>query len=301
MSLPQRPRRVAVVGGTHGNEKSGAWVVRAMREQPDRFRRPGLEVAHLLANVEAERRNLRYVDRDLNRCFGPELSDPTDFPEARERRRAREIAAQLGAPDLLVDVHNTTSAMGITWILTDANPWVWWLASRALALDARVRILRTPETPRTNVFLPSLGAGEITLEIGAVAHGTHSHWAAEAAIRQVESILDHLAEAPPGFDPRESLREASFEYFLGQPSVDYPRDPDGSVAAVIHRDFVGRDYLPLRDGAPVFHDPLRDATIVHRGETVHPVFVGEAAYVEKGIAYTPTLLRPWDGGREVIA
>lgn len=300
MTAFPRPRHVAVVGGTHGNEKSGVWTIRAMRSQPDRFRRNGLRVESLLANPEAEARNLRYLDRDLNRCFGPELEAPSDGLIALERRRAREIRDALGVPDLVVDIHNTTSAMGITWILTDENPWVWWLASQAIGHDDRVRILRTPETPATNVFLPSLGRGEITLEIGAVAHGTHSHWAAQAAISQVEWILDRLAGIEDDFDPIPVLRSADFPYFLGQPSVDYPRDSEGRISATIHEGFLGRDYQPVAAGAPLFHDPVHRRDILHAGPTFHPVFVGEAAYVEKGIAYTPTLLRSWNGGTEVL-
>lgn len=300
MTSLRRPRHVAVVGGTHGNEKSGVWTIRAMRATPDRFRRPGLRVETLLANPPAEERNLRYLDRDLNRCFGPELSTPSDPAPARERARAAAIRDELGSPDILVDIHNTTSAMGITWILTDDNPWVWWLASQASRHDDRVRILRTPETPSTNVFLPSLGKGEITLEIGAVPHGTHSHWAARAAISQVEWILDRLAGIEEDFDPLPALRATDFEYYLGQAPVDYPRDAEGRIAATIHDAFLGRDYQPISEGTPLFHDPVTGADILHHGPEFHPVFVGEAAYVEKGIAYTPTLLRSWNGGREVL-
>lgn len=292
-------RRVVVVGCTHGNEKSGYWVVRAMRANPERFRRDGLVVECLEANPAAEARNLRYLDFDLNRCFGPELA--SERRDARERIRALEVRDALGTPDLVIDVHNTTSAMGLTWILTSPDPWAWWLASRTAMQDARVRILYTPETPETNVFLPSLGRSELTLEIGPVAHGTHDHRAAEAAIEQVHAILDLLAGAPDGFDPAVVLRSVDFPYHLGLPSRDYPRDAQGRISATIHASFRGGDYRPLRDGDPAFFDPVRRETIAYRGETVHPVFVGEAAYVEKGIAYTPTLLRRWDGGREVLA
>lgn len=299
MSSPTRPRRIVVVGSTHGNEKSGYWAVRAIQDDPERFRRHGLQVEGFFANPEAESRNLRYLDVDLNRCFGPASRNAP--PTSREQRRALEIREALGTPDLVVDVHNTTSAMGLTWILTSPEPWSWWLASQAALQDTRTRILYTPETRESNVFLPSIGSSEVTLEIGPVPHGTHNHWAAEAAIEQIGMILDLASTVPDGFDPVEALRSMRFEYFLGQTPVPYPRDQDGRFRAVIHRDFIGSDYLPLHEGDPVFHDPIRGESIVHRGTVVHPVFVGEAAYVEKGIAYTPTLLRRWDGGREVLA
>lgn len=298
MTAAARPRRIVVVGSTHGNEKSGYWAVRAIQENPALFARPGISVEALAANPDAEARNLRYLDVDLNRCFGPELRIP---PDCRERRRAREIRDALGTPDLVIDVHNTTGAMGVSWILTAPDPWVWWLASEMLPRDPRTRILYTPETRDSNVFLPSLGRSEITLEIGPVPHGTHSHWAAQAAIDQIRATLDLVASVGDDFDPVQALRSTQFDYFFGQPSVDYPRDASGRIRATIHQSFAGSDYRPLEDGAPVFFDPVRGETIAHSGPVVHPVFVGEAAYVEKGIAFTPTLLRRWNGGREVLA
>ena len=299
MNTAGRARRIVVVGNTHGNEKSGYWAVRAMREDPKRFQRPGLDVSSFVANPEAEERNLRYLDIDLNRCFGPGLSNAV--PDCRERRRALEIRDELGNPDLVIDVHNTTAAMGVTWMLTAADAWMWWLGSEVSKTDPRTRILFTPETRESNIFLPSLGRSEITLEIGPVPHGTHSHWAASTAIDQIARILDLLSGAPEDFDPLASLRQAQFDYFLGQRSCDYPRNAMGRIRATIHQDFIGSDYRALREGDPVFFDPIHGETIVHHGPVIHPVFVGEAAYVEKGIAYTPTLLRSWNGGREVFA
>lgn len=296
-----KPRRIAVVGGTHGNEKGGVWAVKALQATPGKRLRPGLEVRTRIANPEAERRNLRYLDRDLNRCFGPELTR-TDAPDssARERAAARRISDDLRDTDLVIDLHNTTAAMGITWILTDRNPWVWWLAREAQAENPMVRILFTPETPETNVFLPSVGRGEITIEIGPVSHGTHSHWAARAALEQVEKILDRISAASDSFSPREALSRESFDFFLGEPAVSYPTDSTGEISMILHESLVGRDYHPLLPGAPLFVSPLSGEILHHQGEIVHPVFLGEAAYVEKNLAFTPTRPRPWNGGIEVF-
>jgi len=68
------PRTIAVTGGTHGNERGGVWTVRDILADPARFAFPGLEVRGILSHPRAVERNLRYLDRDLNRCFGPELA-----------------------------------------------------------------------------------------------------------------------------------------------------------------------------------------------------------------------------------
>jgi len=299
--MSARPRRIAVVGGTHGNEKGGIWVVEEMRRSPATWQRPGLEIAPLLANPQAAKRNLRYIDRDLNRCFGPQLEHSRlDHPEW-ERRRALEIQQQLcpagQSPELIIDLHNTTSSMGVTWILTRLDPWTLYLASKAQELDERVRILHTPETAQSNVFLPSLGSLEITIEIGPVAHGTHSHWAWLAARDQVRRILDALSDLPGDFNPAQALEQCRFDYFETVSVEGYPLDAENQPRALIHAQATGRDYQILAHGDPLFFDPITDSAIPHQGPELYPVFLGEAAYVESGIAYHATRRLRWTGTR----
>ena len=294
-----RPGRIAIVGGTHGNEKGGIWVVEDAIRNPGAWTRPGLEVTAMLANPEAARRNLRYLDRDLNRCFGPELANARHDHPQFERRRAveiRDILCPTGiGPDLVVDLHNTTSSMGITWILTSLRPWPLYLAAKAQERDQRVRILHTPESAQSNVFLPSLGQDAITLEIGAVSHGTHSHWAWLAARDQAQGILDDLSEAPAGFEPVRALQTMSFEFFETMSVERYPTDASGKTSAMIHQSAIGRDYQPFTDGTPLFVDPADESILCFHGQTMYPVFVGEAAYVESGIAYHATRRLRWNG------
>jgi len=307
------PRRIAIVGGTHGNERGGIWVVEDMLRSIASWRRPGLDIQPLLANPRAALRNLRYLDRDLNRCFGPELANSSATHELWERRRALEIRDTLSArkdapgfahltseptgPDLVVDLHNTTANMGVTWILTALDPWPLYLAAKAQENDPRVRILYTPESAQSNVFLPSLGKHEITLEIGPVPHGTNCHWAWLAARDHVRGILDRIASSAPDFAPSAALQEMRFEYFESLSVERYPLDENGRPCALIHSNVWGFDYQPLHDGAALFVDPATEAAIPYRGPTIYPVFVGEAAYVESGIAYHATRRMRWEGTR----
>jgi succinylglutamate desuccinylase len=293
------PRKIVVVGGTHGNERGGIWTIRDLLAHPDRFDFPGLDVRGLLANPSAIERNLRYLEVDLNRCFGPELSKATRDSPQLERRRAWELREEIcpgrTRPDLVVDLHNTTSAMGVTWILTSLDPLVLWLAVQASRRDPRTRILHTPETAQSNVFLPSLGSREITLEIGPVSHGTESQWAWLSARDHLLGILRDLSGLASAFNPSAKLAAERFEFFQTVSVEPYPLDPDGRPRALVHEDALGGDYREFRDGDPLFFDPLAEETIVHRGEPMHPVFLGEAAYVEAGIAYHATRRLRWDG------
>lgn len=68
--LLPRLSRVAVCGGTHGNELSGVYLVREMLKTEKR-KEDGepASVLMVLSNPRAMQQCSRYVDTDLNRCF----------------------------------------------------------------------------------------------------------------------------------------------------------------------------------------------------------------------------------------
>lgn len=72
--LPRLPR-VAVCGGTHGNELSGVYLVRELLKaekkvmEKDEEEEEPLSVMMILSNPRAMQQCRRYVDTDLNRCF----------------------------------------------------------------------------------------------------------------------------------------------------------------------------------------------------------------------------------------
>ena len=74
LHLP-RLSRVALCGGTHGNELSGVYLVRELLklEKKDKGREAEagepVSVLMVLSNPRAVQQCRRYVDTDLNRCF----------------------------------------------------------------------------------------------------------------------------------------------------------------------------------------------------------------------------------------
>ena len=95
---------VLVVGGTHGNEVNGAWLVDQWREQPALLETAGLSLALEIGNPEARAVNRRYIDRDLNRCFTPDLLNQGG--QEVERKRARQLLAVHG-PETVSYTHLT--------------------------------------------------------------------------------------------------------------------------------------------------------------------------------------------------
>ena len=65
-------KKVAIFGGTHGNELTGVFLVKHWLENSTEIQRTGLEVKPFITNQRAVKTCTRYIDCDLNRVFDPE-------------------------------------------------------------------------------------------------------------------------------------------------------------------------------------------------------------------------------------
>lgn len=61
--------RVAIVGGTHGNERNGVALAQHFIDCPQHIARPSFEAVAIIGNPVAVQANQRYVEVDMNRCF----------------------------------------------------------------------------------------------------------------------------------------------------------------------------------------------------------------------------------------
>jgi succinylglutamate desuccinylase len=67
-------------------------------------------------------------------------------------------------------------------------------------------------------------------------------------------------------------------------SIDYPRNTQGEITAAPHPQLQFKDYETLCPGDPLFLT-FAGEVITYTGTSVaHPIFIGEAAYLEKSIA-----------------
>lgn len=287
--MPDVIRRVAIVGGTHGNERTGVYLVKKFEQFPELIARPSFETITLLANPKAIAANCRYVDRDLNRCFANEdLSNST--LTSYEDNRAKEITAQLGPKDhpkvdVIIDLHSTTANMGLTILPTSTHPFSLRLSAYLSQLYPAVRVCCGEQCSQAAPMLRSLSPFGCTIEVGAVAQGVvNAHY-----LQQTEMLIHAILNYLDAMNRGKSLSVASnFTVYQSITSIDYPRDASGELQAAIHPQRQFKDYEPLHPGEPIFLT-FAGKSIPYQGEsTVFPVFINEAAYYEKGIAMTLT-------------
>lgn len=273
--------RAALVGGIHGNELTGVYLLKKFQRFPQLIQRKTFKIQPILGNLKAIEIRQRYVEVDLNRCFSP-ANLLNLHPVYYEQTRAKEIADYLQdlKVDFLLDLHSTTAKMGLTLIVSNEHPFNLCLASYLISLYPSLKIYQ-PQPEQSKFYLRSLCELGFAIEVGAVAQGVLDAQIFQQTEALIYSILDYIEQWNQGI----ALPLAqSLTVYQQLAIIDYPRDEQGNLQGMIHPNLQGRDYEPLFPDEPLFLC-FDDTEICYQGESVvYPVFINEAAYYEKGIA-----------------
>lgn len=305
--------RVALLGGVHGNELIGIhllsqywneqWLAAACGKQ--------CKVEPIICNLLAKEKCVRFVDKDLNRCFALEdLTSTSAAAPGYEIQRALELNQIIGPKqhilgsitewqknspgccDYLIDMHSTTSNMGITLITLKGNAMTIRLAHylqtylRENQCPFPFNLMVDSECERTvNNNIDSITPSGFCLEVGSLAHGTLNDpvlfkWTRIAVEQSLHFIRMFNEDKEP-----TSLDFEMDGYELIKP-LYFPRDEHtGCNTAMLHVDRIGSDFKPMKKGDALFVGIVHgDIEHYEEEETVFPCFYGEAAYFTSGIA-----------------
>ncbi|MEH2179172.1 aspartoacylase [Nostoc sp.] len=278
--------RVAIVGGTHGNEFTGAYLIQKFAQFPDLITKSSFETVTLLANPNAFAAGRRYVEKDLNRCFlKQDLQDPTlKSYEELQAKLIQDILASNGdkQADFILDLHSSTANMGLTIILVNSHPLNLKLTAYLSQINPLVRVYRCSfKSIAENPFVNSLCELGFAIEVGPIAQGILKARLFQQTEELVHALLDYLEQLNQGKIPSNNQTLILYDHLS---VVDYPKKPDGTIFGMIHPELQDKDYQALNPGDPLFIT-FDNKTIVYEGaSTVWPIFINEAAYYEKGIA-----------------
>jgi aspartoacylase len=276
--------QVAIVGGNHGNELTGVYLVKKFQKYPHLIHRNSFEILSLLGNPQAISARTRYIDTDLNRCFNEfQLSELET--SSYEELRAREIQQILKpdnqkSVDTIIDIHTTTANMGLCIILGNQHPFLLKLAASLSAMNPLVKVY-IHEQPQGNGFLRSLSDLGFAIEVGAVPQGILNAELFQQTEQLIYSILDYFEDYNQG---KNLSIDHTLTAYRSIDVIDYPRDESGEIQAMIHPQLQFRDYEPLHPGEPIFLTFTGEEILYEGDATVYPIFINEAAYYEKGIA-----------------
>jgi aspartoacylase len=305
----QTNMRVCVIGGVHGNEYTGVWVIKAMQETnavkrlEEKY--PLLSVETLFANPLAHQENRRFLDVDLNRQFDiADLHDPNhENAEAWEVQRARELEAYIGpkkpgvspAFDVAIDLHSTTTNMGTTLIFPEGDALIAQTATYIAQRMPQARILVEPLPPREyRPNVSSCAAHDFTIEVGPVPQGVLRHDIVIQTQKALELALEFLQKHQE--DDTSVLKELGDStavtcYHTAVPGpkdhamtgkIAWPSDDSNPnfPAWLVHPSIQNMDYSLVREGDPLFIN-MTGETIPYdgsHGKEIYVIFVNEAGY-----------------------
>uniref|UniRef100_A0A4W5QDS3 N-acyl-aromatic-L-amino acid amidohydrolase n=1 Tax=Hucho hucho TaxID=62062 RepID=A0A4W5QDS3_9TELE len=273
--------RVALCGGTHGNELSGVYLVR------ERLKRKVEEEEHIsvvtvMSNPRAVQQCRRYTETDLNRCFThATLSGPVTDKTPYEIVRSQELNTLLGpkgspeAMDLVCDLHNTTANMGLCLIAYSDCDWI------SLHIYRYLQARENNHHRDSSFWMHFLIRVELPIEIGPQAHGVVRSNILSTMQEGVQQMLEWVRL----FNSGTPFEGGKVDVYTMVKNVDYPRDFETrGITAAIHPQLQDRDFCLLRPNDPVFQT-FSGETLKYTGtEPLYPFFINECAYYEKGIA-----------------
>ncbi|XP_063145083.1 N-acyl-aromatic-L-amino acid amidohydrolase (carboxylate-forming) [Candoia aspera] len=297
MSHPQylpSLRRVAVCGGTHGNEMSGVYLVKHWLQDPSELQRSTFQVIPFVGNPRAVEQCVRYVGRDLNRTFAAAfLNTQASDSDLYEIQRAQEINQIFGpkgssqAYDFMFDLHNTTANMGSCLLMNSEFSLLSMHMCNYIQKHCTVRhcpILLCQSPGEEAAFTMSVAKNGLELELGPQPQGV----ARADQLARMRSIMACALDFIELFNKGTLFPAFEIEAYKLAGRTDFPRYPNGEISAVIHPNLQDKDFQPLKPGDPVFQTFDGEDILHDSDDTFFPVFINEAAYYEKKTAFCKT-------------
>lgn len=282
-------KHVSIVGGTHGNEFSGIYLLKKWQTLPTLIKRSTFETQTMLANPNAFRDNKRYIDNDLNRQFTlADLANPT--LGNYEQSRAKAINLQLGPKgmaktDLIIDLHNTTSNMGSTLILMKSDRFNTQLAAYVQQkMESAIILFEDAFFENDNIehpFLCSISKQGVIIEVGPQPQSVLR----QDVLESMEEMTGHILDFVDLFNKNEVPDlPASIVAFRYIETLKLPVNNDGERGGMVHKNVQDSDFNPLKNGDPIF-SLFDGGEICWNGDDdVYPHFINEAAYYDNNLA-----------------
>lgn len=280
-------KQVAIVGGVHGNEFSGIYLVKNYQASPAQASRSSFNTELVWANPQAHYANKRYLHSDLNRQF--KTMDLADLSRADyEQSRAKVLNAQLGPKgnartDLLIDLHNTTSNMGACLILTQSGDFYNKMAAYVKMVMPEAIISRDEDhfAAEEHALMCTLGRYGVLVEVGPQPQSVLRQDILDLMHRMTQHVLDFVELYNTNSLPKLPKHTEAFRYLH---SIKLPMNEKGERIGMVHKNVQDRDYQPIAPGDPIF--TLFDGTeVCYDGDvTVYPTFINEAAYYDNNLA-----------------
>ncbi len=284
--------QLLLVAGTHGNEINGIWLFEAWEKSLSLINNHGIKICKVIGNPEAKKAGKRYIHNDLNRSFLEESFTSINSPDF-ERIRANELIKLYGKEgenpcQIALDFHTTTASMGSCLVVYGRR-----YADLALASLIQYKLglpiyLHESDKDQTGFLVESWPCG-LVIEIGPVGQGLLNAKIISQTKLIVENLLDQIQQVKKLnlFFPEKLIIHRHIK------SIDFPRDDEGNINALVHPLRQSKDWQLLKKDDELFYQLNGEIIKFEENEPFIPVFINEAAYMEKNIAMSFTKRELW--------
>lgn len=259
----------AIHGNEHGSLPAALELQRRLGSEPPRG-----PVTLLLGNLDAVKRNVRFVDEDFNRVFT--FDRPAD---TLERMRAERVRPILDAADVFLDIHQTQTPTASAFYTfpwsTELGQWARALAAAPVGLTRKGDQAFSPGMRCLDEYVRDRGKTGLTVEIGLCGQDEAQAARATAASTRLLDITDTTA-----------LGDATLENCaLERPPIEWYQTVHIVEAATGQSRLVDglENWSDVEEGQLVARDPEHRSPV--SGKALFP------KYPPKGQAPPPDLLR----------
>lgn len=276
----QKIKKVALIGGTHGNELSGIYLLKKWKQKEQLSSWDTLDITTKISNPRACEQSVRYTESDLNREFGDDnLKDIHKV--GYESLLAKQLNMEFGPKgqsdyDLIIDLHNTTSHMGACLMLLEKDVFNLQLGAyvKKNMPHANVYFQDNIEYKNRN-FLISIAKNGVTIEVGAQPNAVLQQETLELMETMTKHVLDFISLYNEGAD---LLLPKTYEAYQYQEDVFLPIDENGDRNGIVVKSVDTKDFQPIQPKQVIMETFLGEHIVWYGDYIAYPLFINEAAY-----------------------
>ena len=149
--------------------------------------------------------------------------------------------------------------------------------------------LHESDKKQTGFLVESWPCG-LVVEIGPIGQGLLN----SKIIFQTKLILENLLEQIQQVMNLNLLSPEKLIIHRHIKSIDFPRDQEGNIDGFVHSLRQSKDWQPLKKNDALFYKLNGETIEFDEDEPFIPVFINEAAYMEKSIAMSFTKRELWN-------
>lgn len=277
---------IYILGGTHGNEFTGAYIVKnwnnIFQKEPLNSK---IKITPLLSNPKAFSNKVRYIDRDLNRSFlSTDLESMNLSGYENERAKSLNNLISNNVNNFIIDTHTTNSSMGISLMTSSKSLFKLNLIKYISDRVENVNIIFTDDNDKDRPFLNSICENSLLIEIGPIANNIIDHDVFKKTINIIKLTIVFLNKIKEKKLKIEG--DIKIPVFSIVKEIKYPTDKNGNITAFVHKDIQGKDFIKEIDNSTNIFNMFNGENIKLNEEGKYFMsFINESAYYEENIAF----------------